>query len=84
MKFMAGLFADLIGFAACKMMRRIVGIAKVADIAGIPDLKARAIIEQQALEMGRRMVTERHDLGSIEKVSALAREISPLNEMVGS
>jgi 5-methylthioribose kinase len=60
------------------MMRRIVGIAKVADIAGIPDLKARATIEQQALAMGRRMVTGRRSFGSIEAVNGLAREISPL------
>ena len=77
-RFTAKLLADAIGFAACKMMRRIVGLAKVADIAGIPDLKARAVIEQQALEMGRRMVTGRHGFGSIGAVSALAREISPL------
>jgi 5-methylthioribose kinase len=77
-RFLAKLLADAIGFAACKMMRRIVGIAKVADIAGIPDLKARAAIEQQALEMGRRMVTGRQGFGSIGDVSALAREISPL------
>lgn len=76
--FMTKLLGDTIGFAACKMMRRIVGIAKVADIAGIPDLKARAVIEQQALEMGRRMVTGRNSFSSIEAVSALAREISPL------
>jgi 5-methylthioribose kinase len=77
-RFMAKLLADTIGFAACKMMRRIVGIAKVADIAGIPDLKARATIERQALEMGRRMVTRRDEFGSIQAVSALAREVSPL------
>lgn len=78
-RFMKRLLSDSIGFAACKMMRRIVGIAKVADIAGIPDLKARAAIEQQALEMGRRMITGRGRLGSIDAVSDLARAISPLH-----
>jgi 5-methylthioribose kinase len=82
-RFMAKLLADSVGFAACKMMRRIVGIAKVADIAGIPDLKARATIEEQALEMGRRMVTGRYDFGSIAAVSALACEISPLGKAAG-
>ena len=77
-RFMAKLHADTVGFAACKMMRRIVGIAKVADIAGIPDLKARAAVEQRALEMGRRMVTGRSGFRAIEEVSALAREIGPL------
>lgn len=77
-QFTRSLLADTIGFAACKMMRRIVGIAKVADIAGIPDLKARAAIERQALLMGRRMVIDRSRFGSIEAVSDLAREVSPL------
>ncbi len=81
-RFADKLLADAIGFAACKMMRRIVGIAKVADIAGIPDLKARAIIEQQALEMGRRMILRRRAFGTIAEVGALAREISPLAGMV--
>lgn len=78
LQFVRALLADTIGFAACKMMRRIVGIAKVADIAGIPDLSARAAIETQALEMGRRMVLERARFDTIEMVSALAREVSPL------
>ena len=80
--FMANLLADSIGFAACKMMRRIVGIAKVADIADIPDLEARATIEQQALQMGRQMVVGRRDFASIETVNTLARQISPLSGAV--
>ena len=63
------------------MMRRIVGIAKIADITGIADLKARSVIEQQALEMGRRMVTGRHGFATIAAVSALAREIAPLSKV---
>lgn len=74
--FMGKLLADSIGFAACKMMRRIVGIAKVADIAGISDLKARAVAEVEALAMARRMVTGRAGFGSIAAVNALAEEIS--------
>ncbi len=77
-RFIGKLLADSIGFAACKMMRRIVGIAKVADIAGIQDLTARAAIEQQALEMGRRLVVGRAGFGSIAAVSGLAQEIAPL------
>ena len=78
-RFMTKLLADSIGFAACKMMRRIVGIAKVADIAEIPDLRARARVEQQALQMARRMVVARSELGTIEAVSELAREVAPLS-----
>ncbi|MCW5695670.1 MAG: S-methyl-5-thioribose kinase [Bauldia sp.] len=75
-RFMKTLLADTIGFAACKMMRRIVGIAKVADIATIPDLKARAIVETHALDMARRMVMNRTGFDTIADVAALARSIS--------
>jgi 5-methylthioribose kinase len=75
-RFMRKLLADSIGFAACKMMRRIVGIAKVADIATIPDLQARAEVEINALAMARKMVTGRHGFGSIDAVNALARDVS--------
>ncbi|MCJ8269133.1 MAG: S-methyl-5-thioribose kinase, partial [Psychrosphaera sp.] len=43
--YISDLFADTIGFAACKMMRRVLGIAKVADFADITDLNARDAIE---------------------------------------
>lgn len=77
--FMQKVFADSIGFAACKMMRRIVGLAKVADIAEIPDLKARAQAEQWALQMGSHMVVHRHTFTHIEQLSELAKSIMPLD-----
>ncbi len=73
------LFADMIGFAACKMMRRIVGIAKVADIAGISDPGERAAAEENALRMGAAMVVRRDDFAAIDDLSALARSISPIS-----
>lgn len=76
--FMKRVFSDSIGFAACKMMRRIVGLAKVADIADIPDLKERALAEANALAMGRVMVVNRNSYTSITELSELARSISPL------
>lgn len=72
------IFHDTVGFAACKMMRRIVGLAKVADIADIPDLKERAIIEQMTLKMGKKMVIERTSFDDIDDLILLAKSISPL------
>jgi 5-methylthioribose kinase len=60
------------------MMRRIVGIAKVADIAGIPDLKERARIEEMTLEMARNMVINRNSFNNIDELIDLAKSISPL------
>jgi 5-methylthioribose kinase len=77
-KFIHRIFIDTIGFAACKMMRRILGLAKVADIADIEDLKERAKIEIMTLAMARKMVIERESFSDIQQLIDLAKEISPL------
>ena len=77
-RFLSRIFEDTIGFAACKMMRRIYGLAKVADIAEIPDLKARLDVERNVMRMAKVMVQQRSTFRSIEELIALAQEISPL------
>jgi len=77
--FMQKLFAETIGFAACKMMRRIVGLAKVADIADIPDLKERAKAEENVLKMGSYMVVNRREFKTIQALTDLAKSTSPLS-----
>ena len=77
-KYILDLLQDSIGFAACKMMRRILGLAKVADIADITDLKERARIENITLQVGKKMVTERKKFQSISEVIDLAQEFSTL------
>jgi 5-methylthioribose kinase len=49
--FMATLFADMLGFGACKMIRRILGFAHVLDLDGIADTSMRARCESGALAM---------------------------------
>ena len=76
--FLKHVFSDTLGFAACKMMRRIVGLAKVGDIADIEDLKERAHIERMTLELGKALVIQRDQFKSIEEVIDRAKTISPL------
>jgi 5-methylthioribose kinase len=80
--FMRHVFADTLGFAACKMMRRIVGLAKVADIAGITDAAARTLAEVRALRIAEHLILDRRALGSIRAVvDAVARlGATPLEE----
>ena len=75
---MKRIFSDTIGFGACKMMRRIFGLAKVADIANIQDLDERAKIERMVLHMAKEIVIHREEYSSIEELVDLAKEISPL------
>ncbi len=48
--FVKDIFDDSVGFMACEMFRRTVGLAKVADVAGIKDLERRAKVETKVLE----------------------------------
>jgi 5-methylthioribose kinase len=50
------LFQDMLGFAACKMIRRILGFAHVLDLDGIPDPELRARSEAAALAMARTLL----------------------------
>jgi 5-methylthioribose kinase len=77
-KFLKHVFGDTLGFAACKMMRRIFGLAKVADIADIKDLKERARIERMTLQLGKILATQRDQFRSIEEVVERAKTLSPL------
>ncbi|MCB1123401.1 MAG: S-methyl-5-thioribose kinase, partial [Verrucomicrobiae bacterium] len=78
-RFLERVFSDTLGFAACKMMRRIFGLAKVADIADIKDLKERARIERMTLQLGKFLITHRTKLKSIEEAIHEAKTLSPLH-----
>ena len=66
--FLDGLFADMLGFAACKMIRRIVGFAHVIDFDRIQDAGVRAACEAGALAMARTLLTHPERFQSIQDV----------------
>jgi 5-methylthioribose kinase len=66
--FLDGLFADMLGFAACKMIRRIVGFAHVIDFERIQDAAMRARCEASALAMARTLLTHPAQFHSIRDV----------------
>jgi len=74
-RFMQRLLANSLGFAGCKMIRRIVGMAKVADITSISDDAIRAAVEVKCVQCAERLLIERHAFGSIEEVVELARDV---------
>lgn len=77
-RFLKRIFSDTLGLGACKMMRRMFGLAKVADIADIEDLKERARIERMTLKLASHMVINRDSIENIETLVETAKEISPL------
>jgi 5-methylthioribose kinase len=74
-EFMRRLLEDTLGFAGCKMIRRIVGMAKVAEITSIKDETVRARVEVRCLRLAEALLVQRRELASIESVTALARQV---------
>lgn len=73
--FMARLFQDAVGFAAAKIVRRILGLAHNIDFELIEDTKQRAICEARALRLARTLMVETASFTSIEVVTRAAREL---------
>ena len=65
---MRRLFSDTIGFAGCKMIRRIFGLAHVADFETIADKDLRAKAERKALRLARSFLVDRERFVTIEAV----------------
>lgn len=73
-EYVARLFDDSLGFAATEMIRRILGLAHVADLDGISDEKARALSEMRALRAARELLVNhakyRHVSQTLELIRA--------------
>lgn len=52
------IWSDALGFAGCEIIRRILGLAHVADFESIADEALRAGCERQALILGRSLLVE--------------------------
>ena len=75
-QYLEALFADMLGYAACKMIRRVVGFAHVADLDGIADPALRARCERSALGIATHWLKRRQEYRSIEDTLAALPEIS--------
>ncbi|HEX7854218.1 MAG TPA: S-methyl-5-thioribose kinase [Sphingobium sp.] len=65
---LAAIWQDALGFAGCEMIRRIVGLAHIADFETIVDEGRRADCERRALLIARALLVERAafpDVGAV-------------------
>lgn len=67
-RYVAQVFADSLGFAGCKMIRRIIGLAHVEDMERLEDAQRRAECERAAIRIGRALMLQRHRLSSMPDV----------------
>jgi len=72
--FMQRLLQETVGFAACSMARRTLGIAGVADIRGIEDPEVRSVLEIINLELSMRLMESHDSVESIRDVVGLVSE----------
>jgi 5-methylthioribose kinase len=75
--FMGTLFDDMLGFGACKMIRRILGFAHVLDMDGIQDPNARARCESAALTLAATLLRHPERFQSIDDVIAAVPRLQP-------
>ncbi len=69
--YMLRLLRDTFGYAGCKMIRRIVGLAHVADIDRIEDAAARERAQRLALSIGRSIIMRGRSAASIEELTGI-------------
>ncbi|GGG26219.1 S-methyl-5-thioribose kinase [Paenibacillus abyssi] len=72
--YMQSLLQDSIGYAGCKMVRRIVGLAHVADIDKIPDPEKREKAQRLALAIGKALLKWNRKAASIDEVLEIAKK----------
>ncbi len=65
---LTSVFSDMIGFAACKTIRRILGFAHNIDFEWIKDQEHRAAAETGALLLARALLTHADQFQSIDDV----------------
>ena len=76
--YMDRLFRDMLGFAAAKMIRRILGLAHNIDLEWIKDERTRAIAEARSLLLARDLMVNADCYGNIGTVTAAARRMNEL------
>lgn len=70
--YLGELLKDTVGFAGAKMVRRVIGLAHVADIDQIADTAARERAQRLALAIGTALIRGHRSAGSIETLIDIA------------
>jgi 5-methylthioribose kinase len=73
--YMRRLFVESLGFAGCKMTRRILGLAHVEDLESIANPDRRAECEKRALKLARAFMVEGQGFADIRLASDAARAL---------
>ena len=69
---LTSVWQDALGFASMEIIRRILGLALIAEFETIADVVLRARLERRALAFGRHLALNRRQIPSIETANLLA------------
>lgn len=69
------LFRDTVGFAAAKIIRRILGLAHNIDFEWIAESRLRAVCEARSLRLARAMLVDPASFATIAAVTSMARQM---------
>ena len=72
--YMDRLWVDTVGFAAAKMIRRVLGLAHNIDLEKIEDKDMRATCEARVLTLARAMMVNTGNYPHVQAITAAARE----------
>jgi 5-methylthioribose kinase len=67
------LLQDTFGYAGCKMVRRVVGLAHVADLDKIADTASRERAQRIALAIGKALIKHNRQAASIDELLDIAK-----------
>ncbi len=72
---LSAIWADTVGFAACKIIRRILGLAHVADLECIENPDIRAYCEKNALRFARNMLLYPTEFADVNCLCQAAEQV---------
>ncbi len=74
--FISDVLQDTVGYAGCKILRRVIGLAGVADLNSIEDDTIRAEAERLALAIGEALILQRANIKEVTDISELVKQVT--------
>jgi 5-methylthioribose kinase len=72
--YIKNLLHETIGFCACEIMRRIIGMAHVPDMDAVEDPKKRAGAQIMGLKVGQAILINRNNIDSVGEFVKLVKD----------
>ncbi|MGD8190849.1 S-methyl-5-thioribose kinase [Brevibacillus ginsengisoli] len=75
-EYLAQVLQDAVGYAGCEVLRRVIGLAGVADLNTIENQEVRANAERLALEIGKTLVLQRTSVKAATDISEIVSNLT--------